>query len=260
MRSPFRIDVGSQWRDLEVLRFDGEEVISAIPHFDVLAAGAVPDTEEFLGSLVGERASLRWTDDASTVRSFSGIVTKTSSHEPTSSDGVTFRVTISATFWLLRQRSNSRVFQDVSAVDVIETIMAEHAIAHAMRLTRTYPKREFCVQYQETDSEFVCRIIAEEGLLFFFDQAIDGDVVIVCDDASSYPAVHQNANMMYRPGQQGGALAADADQVLEFVVERSLRPPHTTPPSCSSNTVVKQALVSGSAPARGSLQGIAFPR
>ncbi|HIF9118446.1 TPA: type VI secretion system Vgr family protein [Photobacterium damselae] len=97
-------------------------------------------------------------------------------------------VVIYPSFHVTKLRTNSRIFQQASVVDIVNTLLTEHNITHKeFWLNEQYPPREYCVQYQETDYDFIRRICAEDGLYFFFAHEKD-DSIIFCDckDIHSY--------------------------------------------------------------------------
>lgn len=67
----------------------------------------------------------------------------------------------------LSLRSNSRIFQEQTVPEIISILLQEMGVEdYAFALKRKYEKREFCVQYRETDLHFLHRIAAEEGLVY----------------------------------------------------------------------------------------------
>jgi uncharacterized protein involved in type VI secretion and phage assembly len=83
------------------------------------------------------------------------------------------RIEVVPRAWLLTQRRNSRIFQHWYPHQIVSQILFESNIKHRWALTNTYRKRVYCVQYDETDYEFVSRLLAEEGVLFFFEHVDD---------------------------------------------------------------------------------------
>ena len=71
--------------------------------------------------------------------------------------------------WLLKRRKNTRIFQQATLVDIINEVFAQARITRRWDLTQTYPLRSYCVQYRETDYHFVKRLLAEEGIFFYFE-------------------------------------------------------------------------------------------
>ncbi|MGQ4880703.1 type VI secretion system tip protein VgrG [Billgrantia sp. LNSP4103-1] len=88
--------------------------------------------------------------------------------------------------WRLGLRHNSRIFQEVSPLTVINTLCDERSLTDvAFAATREPVEREYCVQYRETDLAFVERLAAEEGLFYFheFEDAPNGTHRLVFADA-----------------------------------------------------------------------------
>jgi len=72
--------------------------------------------------------------------------------------------------WQLGQRSDCRIFQNKSVKDVVKAVF-EHYSHASFDLSKLgeYPQFEYCVQYRETDLQFVSRLLEEAGIFYFFD-------------------------------------------------------------------------------------------
>jgi type VI secretion system secreted protein VgrG len=70
--------------------------------------------------------------------------------------------------WLLSKKANSRIFQSMSIKEILEEVLSDLDL-DTSRLERLDNKRDFCVQYQETDFNFVSRLMEEEGILYYFE-------------------------------------------------------------------------------------------
>lgn len=79
------------------------------------------------------------------------------------------RVRVVPRAWLLTQRRNSRIFQHKYLHEIVSAVLHENGVRHRWDLRKTYPRRIYCTQYEETDYDFVRRILAEEGVFFFFE-------------------------------------------------------------------------------------------
>ena len=118
------------------------------------------------------RGSCR-SSSASTPRVFHGVVAEVQAcdilrHQM--QDFAHYRVRLVSRLWLLSQQTNSRVFQRKRVDEVVRTVLDEALIPHLWLLKREYPERELCVQYEETDLQFISRLLAENGIFFFFEQ------------------------------------------------------------------------------------------
>lgn len=86
----------------------------------------------------------------------------------------------------------SRVFQGVSvlemAMTVLGPVLAEHGGSLCVdRLSRVYQPRDVCVQYRETDLDFLLRILAAEGITVVFDHGAGVETVVLVDDNAALP-------------------------------------------------------------------------
>ncbi|EPC02087.1 hypothetical protein L861_04850, partial [Litchfieldella anticariensis FP35 = DSM 16096] len=94
-----------------------------------------------------------------------------------------YEVVIRPALWRLSLRHNSRIFQHVSPLTILNTLCTEHGLHEvAFAVTRELAEREFCVQYRETDLAFLERLAAEEGLYYFHEFEADRHRLVVSDD------------------------------------------------------------------------------
>lgn len=85
--------------------------------------------------------------------------------------------------WFLHYTTDCRIYQTMSVVEIIEDVFSRHEGAtFEKRLQGSYPTREYCVQYDETDLDFVQRLLEHEGISYFFEYA-DGVHTLVLADA-----------------------------------------------------------------------------
>ncbi len=83
-----------------------------------------------------------------------------------------FKVRIAPRLWLATQRSNCRIFQEMTAPEVIRSVL--EGVNLRTQLRDDYPARPYCVQYNETDCDFISRLAAEEGIFFYFEHSYEG--------------------------------------------------------------------------------------
>jgi type VI secretion system secreted protein VgrG len=155
--------------ELHVLEFTGREALSKLFSFEVLFASDAPAWELEAG-LVGQSATLVMQADPYSPRVVHGVgawLRAESSGRDDPARRYTLRVVPS--LWKLGKRTNTRIFQDQSASDVIATLVREVGLAVRFDLGAPLPKRAYCVQYQETDLAFIRRLLAELGCFFYFE-------------------------------------------------------------------------------------------
>ncbi|WP_158146583.1 type VI secretion system Vgr family protein [Vibrio fluvialis] len=88
----------------------------------------------------------------------------------------------------LSLRHNSRIFQLNTVPEILSVLLQEMGINdYAFALTRDCAQREFCVQYRETDLDFLHRLAAEEGLVYSFIHEEGKHTLIFSDASDSLP-------------------------------------------------------------------------
>jgi type VI secretion system secreted protein VgrG len=89
--------------------------------------------------------------------------------------------------WVLTRRSDCRIFQDKTAVQVIEEVFQAAGFSdYRLNLKGSFAKREYCVQYRETDYDFVARLMEEEGIFYFFAHEGGKHTLVLGDDPGAY--------------------------------------------------------------------------
>ena len=92
--------------------------------------------------------------------------------------------------WRASLRQNSRIFQNEDIKSILGTILQENGVTDWSPLfSEGHPAREFCVQYGETDYDFLARMAAEEGVFFYEEHSSDSDdqSLVLCDTVRFLP-------------------------------------------------------------------------
>ena len=102
--------------------------------------------------------------------------------------GFFYRATVHPWLWFLTRASNCRIFQDMDALEIAQQVFASYSFSDVkpVQLRTDYPKREFCVQYRETDFNFVCRLFEQEGLYFAYEYDNGRNTLLIMDSVSAH--------------------------------------------------------------------------
>jgi len=92
-----------------------------------------------------------------------------------------YRLTIAPELWLLTQRRDYFIFQQKSELDIALEILADWGIKPELKLSGTYKKRKYRVQYAESDYTFLCRMLEDAGISFYFDQSEEKTRLVLAD-------------------------------------------------------------------------------
>src|SRR5215207_743453 len=95
-----------------------------------------------------------------------------------------FRAEVVPPVWLLTRVAQSRIFQHMTVPEILKKVLS--GLSVTFNLTSTYQPRDYCVQYRETDFNFVSRLMEEEGIFYFFKHANGSHKMVVADTPQSH--------------------------------------------------------------------------
>jgi type VI secretion system secreted protein VgrG len=99
---------------------------------------------------------------------------------------VSYRAEVVPKTWLLSLATDCRIFQNKSVPDIVKQILGDAGITDfRLNLTGQYSPREYCVQYRETQLDFISRLMEEEGIFYFFEHAKDKHTLVLADAPSA---------------------------------------------------------------------------
>ena len=159
------------------------------------------DTED----LIAQSALLEFAHDGGTTRLFGGIVDSVTAigSSAVGNAGRTYQYSfrLVSELSLLAGNHGCRILQKVNVQGAVQAVLADSApdLKVEWRLTGTYPTRDYCVQYQETDLAFISRLFEAEGIYYFFEAGDDGELsLVVCDDSTSAQAIDGESTLHFR--------------------------------------------------------------
>jgi type VI secretion system secreted protein VgrG len=89
--------------------------------------------------------------------------------------------------WFLTQAQNNRIFQNKTVPEIVKSVCNDHGFTDIDdRLTDSYDSREFCVQYRESDFDFVSRLLEEEGIYYYFVHEAGKHELVLADAISAH--------------------------------------------------------------------------
>ncbi|MCA9403216.1 MAG: type VI secretion system tip protein VgrG [Candidatus Omnitrophica bacterium] len=164
----------------EVEAMEGEEELSGAYNFllEVAGGSASIAPERLLGQPVTVSVSREGTDPWY----YSGIINRFVLKSITADGEAIYRIRFVPKLWYLNLTSDARIFQEQSVPDIVATVLRENGVTDfRFALTDAYPVRECIVQYNETDFDFVNRLLGDEGIHYFFEHDASGHVMVITD-------------------------------------------------------------------------------
>src|SRR6266498_1461344 len=132
-------------------------------------------------------------------------------------------MTVRSWLWFLTRTTDCRIFQEKTVPDIIKEVFQDHSMAvFDDGLTGTYARREYCVQYRETDFNFVSRLMEEEGIYYYLEHADGRHVVTLVDSYSGHTALENTATIPYYPPHS--QTHADEEYIHAWTCAQSIQP------------------------------------
>ena len=177
---------------LYLTRFDANEAMSQ--PFSFHLAMYTLGTQISLDELVGKKVSisLRNAESSGEIRYFHGVVSHLKSTGMRTSDSevaqdyIDYQAVVVPAMSLMVKRSNCRIYQNQSVLEIIADLFGQHQVDFSDKTTKSYAKYDYCVQYQESDLDFVTRLLQQEGIFYFFEHSASAHTLILADDITAY--------------------------------------------------------------------------
>lgn len=204
--------------ELELTSITGQETISALFQFELelVSENMNLDANDFIGEQISFGVN---EGDFSIEKVYSGFIQQLVAGPVLESGNRYYKMTIVPNLWLLTQSSACRVYQDKAAKDIIADVLKQCAVKIDVRysLTGAYAKREYCVQYQETDFNFISRLMEEEGMFYYFEYSSDKHTLVIGDSPQSYVVFEKNKLSHFNE-------AAIAEQISDWTEHTAFHP------------------------------------
>ena len=138
--------------------------------------------------LLGKGLSVEMQCPRGGVRYFHGFVSRFSRIPRAGTRYFAYRLTAVPWLWFLTLHSDCRIFQNKTLQDILRDVFGRHGFSDfKFQLSSDYTPWEYCVQYRETDFNFVSRLLEQEGVYYYFEHEKDKHTVVFADS----PAAHQ---------------------------------------------------------------------
>ncbi|MEX5887602.1 type VI secretion system Vgr family protein [Providencia hangzhouensis] len=153
----------------QVTQFDLQEGLSQLFSLSIQAVSPLPEID--FQTVLGVASSLTVKRDGKILRTVQGIL---AGAEQGNTDGVKtwYHFVIRPEMWVMTLKQDSRIFQNMTVPNILETLLSESHIKFDKQLyhPEEHLKREYITQKRETLYEFWCRLAAEEGINYWFEE------------------------------------------------------------------------------------------
>lgn len=214
-QSAFTLTLDGEPSELKVFEFSGVEAISQPYRFDLELVAERPDLD--LESLLHHPAYLGFDDQGHGVH---GLVYRVAQGD--SGRRLTrYQISLVPQLAYLAHSSHQRIFQHQTVPQIIARVLEGqgiHSDRFEFRLSGTYPEREYCVQFGETDLAFIQRLCAELGIHYHFQHSAEGHGLVFGDDQTVFAQADQPT-----PYTPGSGMVAQTPAIKRFALQVQAR-------------------------------------
>ena len=198
--------------------FSGHEAISRLFSFrlDLLTEQGPIDFAE----IIGKNVTISVTQSDNTARYFNGMV----SHIAQSGSDLRFQhyqMEVVPWTWMLTRYADCKIFHNKKVGEIIEQVFQDRNFTdYKLLLNGDYSPMEYCVQYRETDFNFISRLMEQNGIFYFYQHEKGKHTMVIADSHTAHEAC---------PGQQSAGYNLvsggidEADVINSWTLEQELR-------------------------------------
>lgn len=188
---------------LALLRLDGEEAVNGLFDYRVEAISDRHDLDFDRG--IGRNFTVELNSIAHGPRFFDGLLTEVRRLDAREG-GHVYALTLRPWFWLAGRRRNQRIFHEKTVQEILNDVLGDYsrmgAPAYESKITGSYPRLEYTVQYRESDLDFASRMMEMHGISYYFRHARGNHTLVLADGADGFAELPGGTRPYYaRTGQ-----------------------------------------------------------
>jgi type VI secretion system secreted protein VgrG len=113
-----------------------------------------------------------------------------------------YRAIVRPWYWLLSRTADCKIFQEMTVPQIFEDVVKQYGFTdYELKLSGSYEPWEYCVQYRETDFNFLSRLLEQEGIYYFFVHEEGKHTMVLADDPGQHKTLDGYATVpYYAPG------------------------------------------------------------
>jgi len=209
---------------LLITEMSGSEALSSLFSLEVKAFSEKEKVKP--EDIIGKRAGVVLRLPSGEERFFHGMVNR---FGHTGQDHRTnhYQMQIVPWCWLLTRTTDCRIFQDKTVPEIIKAVFDDlkkdfpDLVNYDDKTTGgRYAKLDYCVQYRETDLDFVSRLMEDEGIFYFFKHERNKHTLIFADSSSAFLACKPGKKVVFRSDEKEESVL---DEALRFVFDNLVK-------------------------------------
>ena len=155
------------------------------------------DHEIGIPEILGQSVTLHLPLPEEETRYFNGLVSEFS-YAGTRGNHALYRAVVRPWLWFLTRTGDCRIFQELTVPEIVKEVFREHGFSDFDEsLSESYRTRGYCTQYDETDFDFVSRLLEEEGIYYYFRHEDGKHTLVLADAYGAHEAIAVSAQLPF---------------------------------------------------------------
>jgi len=208
-------------------RMSCTERLSEPFHFDLSVVSDRPGVGA--NQLLGQPVTISIKLPGKGARVFNGLVTRfvrtgeqTTGMTQSARQMYRYQLRLQPWLWFLSRTADCRIFQNKTVGDIFEAVVKGHGFSdYRLSLTGEYQPMDYCVQYRETDLNFLSRLLEAAGIFYYFEHQDGKHVMVLADDGSAFKVAAGYDKVPFVQAQSG---RTTADAIDNWSVEEEVQP------------------------------------
>ncbi len=202
-------------------RMHGSEHLGSLFEYELELLSENPAIDP--GKLLGQNVTVSMDMPDGSQRFFNGYVVHFSQHGNV--DGYPYySASVRPWLWFLTRAANCRIFQQKKVPDIIKQVFSDQGFTDIKdKLSGSYAAREYCVQYRETDFDFVSRLMEEEGIYYYFTHENGVHHLVLADSSSSHDKFPGYEKIPYNQ-EEGTTDRTRTDHIHDWGFSQEIQP------------------------------------
>jgi type VI secretion system secreted protein VgrG len=190
---------------LQLMSLSASEGLSRPFEFQIEFVSPKPDLK--LADFLGRSMTVELLLGNGGKRYFNGLVARFSQSGRRTRHFFHYQAVLRPALWFLAHSQDCRIFQKKAAMKIVSEVLgnAVASVNEVKKITDRNSALEYCVQYRESDLNFISRLLEQEGIYYYFKHSRNSHEIVFCDGPSSHSAFSGYETIPY------GAYQARAD-------------------------------------------------
>jgi type VI secretion system secreted protein VgrG len=215
-------DLGYPDESLLLASFSGREAMSRLFsfHLDLLQEKAVDGYKGVsFKDIIGKNVTISVTLADGTPRYFNGLVSRFALSGEDASF-LHYQMEMVPWTWLLTRYADCKIFHNKTVPDIIQLVFSDRTLTDfKVQLNNTYPTLEYCVQYRETDFNFISRLMEQFGIFYYFEHEDGKHTMVIADSSNSLSPCDGQSDVSFN---LAGGGRNDEDVIHSISLEQAL--------------------------------------